>query len=97
MWLSRAKRGTVWSAKAFMKGRRTESYDPMLGLAILRARTPDLARLGYDVRGLEIIAAFMGTSRSRAQQINERALRKVRIALRFRYKEFWKELRQVYE
>src|SRR5262245_66610953 len=69
--------------RSIVKGQRDKSndWDPLLGLAILRARTHELSRLGYDVRGLEIIAAFQGLSRSRAQQQVETILRKLRVRL----------------
>lgn len=79
-----------------MKGRKNPDNDwsPELGLAILRARAPVYAALGYDVNGLEIIAAFQGVSRSRAQQQVDQILRKLRVRLHWPLKKLGLELHE---
>ena len=85
------------------KGKRDPDcdYDPLLGLAILEARRPlyELlsARVGIPQphmfwRSHEAIGAFMGVSDARVQQIEQKALRKLRIALLYRRHELSDEL-----
>jgi DNA-directed RNA polymerase sigma subunit (sigma70/sigma32) len=57
-----------------MKGRRQGNWDPDLGLAILAATQ-------YPPHTQQVIANYMGLSRQRVEQIEKKALRKVRIQL----------------
>ena len=68
-----------------MKGRRRDIWDSDLGLAILAATQypPDTQR---------VLANYMGVSRQRAQQIEKKALRKLRIRL-MRQPQVWEVLR----
>ena len=56
------------------RGKRTESWNPDLGLAILAATSK-------PPHSLRVIAAYMGLSWQRVSQIEQRALRKIRAAL----------------
>ena len=64
-----------------MKGQRQGNWDPDLGLAILAATQ-------YPPHTQEIIANFMGVSRQRVAQIEQKALRKLRIRL-MRQPQLW--------
>ena len=57
-----------------MKGRRQGNWDPDLGIAILAATQ-------YPPHTQQVIANYMGVSRQRVEQIEKKALRKVRILL----------------
>jgi sigma-70-like protein len=57
-----------------MKGRRQGNWDPDLSLAILAATQ-------YPPHTQQVIANYMGVSRQRVEQIEKKALRKVRIQL----------------
>jgi len=57
-----------------MKGRRQGNWDSDLGLAILAATQ-------YPAHTQQVIANYMGVSRQRVEQIEKKALRKVRIRL----------------
>ena len=57
-----------------MKGQRQANWDPDLGLAILAAtQDPPHAQ--------QVIANYMGFTRQRVEQIEKKALRKLRIRL----------------
>jgi hypothetical protein len=83
-----------------VQGRKPSDCDIELGLAILRRRTWWLIEQGYDARTIgtfrtcQAIAAYSGCSRQNIQMIYEGAMRKIRVALRFRNKELWQELTQ---
>jgi len=68
-----------------MKGRRQASWDPDLGLAILAATQ-------YPPHTQEIIANYMGVTRQRVAQIEQKALRKLRIRL-MRQPQVWEAAR----
>ena len=55
-------------------GKRHETWNPDLGLAILAATSK-------PPHNLSEIAAYMGVSRQRVEQIEKRALRKLRACL----------------
>ena len=57
-----------------MKGRRQGNSDPDLGLAILAATQ-------YPPHTQQVIANYMGVSRRLVEQIEKKALRKVRMQL----------------
>ena len=57
-----------------MKGRRQGNWDPGLGLAILAATQ-------YPQHTQQVIANYLGVSRQGVEQIERKALRKVRIQL----------------
>jgi DNA-directed RNA polymerase sigma subunit (sigma70/sigma32) len=69
-----------------MKGRRRGKWDPDLGLAILAA-TQD------PPHTQRILANYMGVTRQRVQQIEKKALRKLRIRL-MRQPQVWQALRE---
>ncbi len=54
-----------------MKGRKNQHWNPDLGLAILAATS-------VPPHSCDEIAAYMGVSRQRVDQITQRALRKLR-------------------
>jgi len=68
-----------------MKGRRQRNWDPGLGLAILAATQ-------YPPHTQEIIANYMGVTRQRVAQIEQKALRKLRIRL-MRQPQVWEAAR----
>jgi DNA-directed RNA polymerase sigma subunit (sigma70/sigma32) len=68
-----------------MTGRRRGNWDPDLGLAILAA-TKD------PPHTQQIIANYMGVSRQRVEQIEKKALRKLRIRL-MRQSQVWEAVR----
>ncbi len=68
-----------------MRGRCRDNWDPDLGLAILAA-TQD------PPHPQRVLANYMGVSRQRVQQIEKKALRKLRIRL-MRQPDVWEELR----
>jgi len=68
-----------------MKGRRQGNWDPDLGLAILAATQ-------YPPHTQEIIANYMGVTRQRVAQIEQKALRKLRIRL-MRQPQVWEAAR----
>jgi DNA-directed RNA polymerase sigma subunit (sigma70/sigma32) len=68
-----------------MKGQRHGNWDPDLGLAILAATR-------YPPHTQEIIANYMGVSRQRVAQIEQKALRKLRIRL-MRQHQVWEAAR----
>ena len=69
-----------------MKGRRRGLWDPDLGLAILAA-TQD------PPHTQRVLADYMGLSRQRVQQIEQKALRKLRIRM-MRQPQLWEALRE---
>ena len=71
-----------------MKGRRQGNWDPDLGLAILAATQ-------YPPHTQQMIANYMGVSRQRVEQIEKKALRKVRIRL-MRQPQVWEAVREQY-
>lgn len=68
-----------------MKGRRRDIWDSDLGLAILAATQ-------YPPHTQRVLANYMGVSRQRVQQIEKKALRKLRIRL-MRQPQVWEVLR----
>jgi len=68
-----------------MKGRRLGDWDPDLGLAILAATN-------YPPHPRQIIANYMGVTRQRVEQIEKKALRKLRIRL-MRQPQVWDAVR----
>ena len=68
-----------------MSGRRLGDWDPDLGLAILSATQ-------YPPHTQQIIANYMGVSRQRVDQIEKKALRKLRIRL-MRQPQVWDAVR----
>ena len=68
-----------------MKGRGRGSWDPDLGLAILAATQ-------YPPHTQRVLANYMGVTRQRVQQIEKKALRKLRIRL-MRQPQVWEALR----
>ena len=90
------------------KGKRDPDcdWDPLLGLAILEARRALYEQLSLAVgiphpqrywRSHEAIGAFMGISDARVQQIECKALRKLRIIFIYRQHELNGELRDALE
>src|SRR4030095_1514229 len=71
-----------------MKRRRQGNWDPDLGLAILAATQ-------YPPHTQQVIANYMGLSRQRVEQIEKKALRKVRIRL-MRQPQVWEAVREQY-
>jgi hypothetical protein len=71
-----------------MKGRRQGNWDPDLGLTILAATQ-------YPPHTQQVIANYMGLSRQRVEQIEKKALRKVRIRL-MRQPQVWEAVREQY-
>jgi hypothetical protein len=67
-------------ARQFMRGRRTETYPPALGLAMLCTKEIT-ERYGPPPRTLEEIGAWMGISRQGMEQEVKRIMRKVRIRM----------------
>ena len=68
-----------------MKGRRRGNWDPDLGLAILAATR-------YPPHTQRVLANYMGVTRQRVQQIEKKALRKLRIRL-MHQPQVWEALR----
>jgi DNA-directed RNA polymerase sigma subunit (sigma70/sigma32) len=68
-----------------MRGRRLGDWDPDLGLAILAATK-------YPPHTQQVIANYMGVTRQRVEQIEKKALRKVRIRL-MRQPQVWEAVR----
>jgi len=68
-----------------MRGRRLGDWDPDLGLAILAATN-------YPPHARQIIANYMGVTRQRVEQIEKKALRKLRIRL-MRQPQVWDAVR----
>jgi DNA-directed RNA polymerase sigma subunit (sigma70/sigma32) len=68
-----------------MRGWRRGDWDPDLGLAILAATQ-------YPPHTQQVIANYMGVSRQRVDQIEKKALRKLRIRLR-RQPQVWEAVR----
>jgi DNA-directed RNA polymerase sigma subunit (sigma70/sigma32) len=68
-----------------MRGRRLGDWDPDLGLAILAATN-------YPPHTQKVIANYMGVSRQRVDQIEKKALRKVRVRL-MRQPQVWEAVR----
>jgi len=68
-----------------MKGRRRGNWDPDLGLAILAATQ-------YPPHTQRVLANYMGVTRQRVQQIEKKALRKLRIRL-MHQPQVWEALR----
>ena len=71
-----------------MKRRRQGNWDPDLGLAILAATQ-------YPPHTQKVIANYMGLSRQRVEQIEKKALRKVRVRL-MRQPQVWEAVREQY-
>ena len=71
-----------------MKGRRQGNWDPDLGLAILAATK-------YPPHTQQVIAHYMGFSRQRVEQIEKKALRKLRLQL-MRQPQVWEAVRDQY-
>jgi Sigma-70, region 4 len=71
-----------------MKRRRQGNWDPDLGLAILAATQ-------YPPHTQQVIANYMGLSRQRVEQIEKKALRKVRVRL-MRQPQVWEAVREQY-
>ncbi len=71
-----------------MKSRRQGNWNPDLGLAILAATQ-------YPPHIQQVIANYMGVSRQRVEQIEKKALRKVRIQL-MRQPQVWEAVREQY-
>lgn len=91
-----------------MKGKRDPEadWDWRLGLAILSARRDLYVRLSHEVgiphperfwRSHEALGAFMGLSDARVQQIERKALRKLRIIFIYRRHELKGELQDALE
>jgi len=68
-----------------MRGHRQGNWNPDLGLAILAATQ-------YPPHTQRVLANYMGVSRQRLQQIEKKALRKIRIRL-MRQPQVWEALR----
>ena len=68
-----------------MRGQRQGDWNPDLGLAILAATQ-------YPPHTQQIVANYMGVSRQRVDQIEKKALRKLRIRLR-RQPQVWEAVR----
>ena len=68
-----------------MRGRRRGNWDPDLGLAILAATQ-------YPPHTQQMIANYMGVSRQWVDQIEQKALRKLRIRL-MRQPQVWEAMR----
>jgi len=68
-----------------MRGRRLGDWNPDLGLAILAATN-------YPPHTHQIIANYMGVTRQRVEQIEKKALRKLRIRL-MRQPQVWDAVR----
>ena len=68
-----------------MRGQRRGDRDPDLGLAILAATQ-------YPPHTQQIVANYMGVSRQRVEQIEKKALRKLRIRL-MRQPQVWEAVR----
>jgi len=68
-----------------MSGRRLGDWDPDLGLAILAATN-------HPPHTQQIIANYMGVTRQRVDQIEKKALRKLRIRL-MRQPQVWDAVR----
>jgi DNA-directed RNA polymerase sigma subunit (sigma70/sigma32) len=68
-----------------MRGQRRGDWDPDLGLAILAATQ-------YPPHTQRVIADYMGVSRQRVEQIERKAIRKMRIRL-MRQPEVWEAVR----
>ena len=68
-----------------MRGRRRGNWDPDLGLALLAATQ-------YPPHTQQVLASYMGVSRQRVQQIETKALRKLRIRL-MRQSQVWEAVR----
>ncbi len=71
-----------------MRGRRQGNWDPDLGLAILAATQ-------YPPHTQQVIADYMGVSRQRVEQIEKKALRKMRIRL-IGQPQVWEAVRDQY-
>ena len=71
-----------------MRGQRRVNWDPDLGLAILAATQ-------YPPHTQQVIANYMGVSRQRVDQIEKKALRKVRLRL-MRQPHVWEAVRDQY-
>jgi DNA-directed RNA polymerase sigma subunit (sigma70/sigma32) len=68
-----------------MRGRRQGDWDSDLGLAILAATK-------YPPHTQQVIANYMGVTRQRVEQIEKKALRKLRIRL-MRQPQVWDAVR----
>ena len=71
-----------------MRGRRQANWDPDLGLAILAATQ-------YPPHTQQVIANYMGLTRQRVEQIEKKALRKMRLKL-MREPQVWEAVRDQY-
>ena len=69
-----------------MRGRRGGNWDPNLGIVILAATQ-------YPPHTQQVLANYMGVSRQRVQQIEMKALRKLRIRL-MRQPQVWEAARE---
>ena len=69
-----------------MRGRRRGNWNPDLGLAILSVTQ-------HPPHTQQVIANYMGVSRQRVDQIEKKALRKLRIRL-MRQSQVWEAVRE---